>query len=118
MEDNKLLPIGSVVLLKGATHRLMIMGFSPLREEGTRKLYDYWGCFYPEGLLELDQTLVFNHNRIDKVFSEGYSDDEEKKFRAKVGKILKEVKDPDGNIVLSDEELAKYMMNVLKGGNK
>lgn len=118
MEDNKLLPIGTVVLLKGATHRLMIMGYTPMRQENGLRIFDYWGCFYPEGLLELDKTLVFDRDRIDKVFAEGYSDDEEKEFRAKIEKILTDVKDEKGNVKLSEGELATYMLDVLKGGNK
>ena len=118
MKENDLLPVGSIVLLKKGTHRLMIMGFSPLRKEGKLQLYDYWACFYPEGLLNLDQTLVFNKKDIDKVISVGYSDDEEKVFRAKLINIINDLKDENGNLKLDEGELAKYMVDAIKGGNK
>ena len=76
----KYLPIGSVVLLKNGTKRLMITGFCII-PNGDKKMYDYSGCLYPEGVISSDQIAVFNHDQIDKIFAIGYSDEEEKKFK-------------------------------------
>ena len=38
--NNELLPIGSVILLKGATKELMINGYLPVDKE-TGEVYDY-----------------------------------------------------------------------------
>lgn len=85
------LPIGSVVLLKEASKRLMICGRIQMRtDEGESKLYDYCGCLYPEGILDLERTFLFNNEDIDKVFYMGMQDEEEFKFRAY---ILDKVKD-------------------------
>ena len=87
MEENKnsLLPIGSVVLLKGGIKKVMIIGFAPKvanQEDGKQRedMWDYSGCIYPEGLLSSDQILVFDHTQITEVFNVGYEDDEEKKI--------------------------------------
>lgn len=85
------LPIGSVVLLKDAAKRLMICGRIQMRtDEGERKLYDYCGCLYPEGILDPERTFLFNNEDIVKVFYMGMQDEEEFKFRAY---ILEKIKD-------------------------
>lgn len=76
----KYLPIGSVVLLKGAKKRLMITGYSVIANDNPRVVYDYSACLYPEGFLSSEQTAVFNHDQIDKIFAIGYFDDEQKQF--------------------------------------
>ena len=93
-KKNSLLPIGSVVLLKGGTKRVMVIGFAPkvANTEGKNQKYDIWdysGCIYPEGLLSSDQILVFDHSQISEVFSVGYEDDEEKEFKKNLTEYLK-----------------------------
>ncbi|WBY63711.1 MAG: DUF4176 domain-containing protein [Thermocaproicibacter melissae] len=73
------LPIGSVVLLKGGTKKIMIYGRKQMAVE-SGKMYDYVACFYPEGNVSDEYTFLFDHNQIDKVIFKGYSDDEDKKF--------------------------------------
>ena len=42
----KYLPIGSVVLLKNGTKRVMIYGYCAISEDETNAIYDYCGvCF-------------------------------------------------------------------------
>ena len=84
----KYLPIGSVVLLKNAKKRLMITGFYIVPNEDNSKIYDYSGCLYPEGLINSEQTAVFNHDQIDKIYAIGYSDDEEKQFKNKLNELI------------------------------
>lgn len=95
MEENKnsLLPIGSVVLLKGGTKKTMIIGFAPKvisEEDGKQRedVWDYSGCIYPEGLLSSDQVLVFDHTQISEIVNVGYQDDEEKEFKKKLTEFL------------------------------
>lgn len=84
----KFLPLGSVVLLKNATKRLMITGFYVKADENDEKTYDYVGCLYPEGVISSKENCVFNHEQIDKIFFIGYSDDEEKSFKEKLNKAI------------------------------
>ena len=88
-KHEKFLPLGSVVLLEGATKRLMITGFCTMDNEDRTTLYDYSGCLYPEGVISSDETALFNHDQIEKVFSLGYSDEEDVEFKKKLQELLK-----------------------------
>lgn len=77
----KYLPIGTVIVLKNATKRIMITGFASMSPETGDTVYDYSGCAYPEGFFNYNQVLVFNHDQIDKVYFKGYSDEEAKEFK-------------------------------------
>ena len=87
MKYEKYLPIGSVVLLKNGKKRLMITGFCVIPND-SKEEYDYSGCLYPEGIITSDEIAVFNHNQIAKVYSAGYSDDEEKEFKKNLKEML------------------------------
>ena len=107
MKEGELLPIGSVVLLKNATHRLMVVGFATVRyDSNPPKVYDYWGSAYPEGLFDPDQHVIFNHKDNDKVISVGYSDDSEKAFRKKIENILKQSRDENGDLTKTPQKIA------------
>ena len=75
------LPIGTVVMLKGGTKRLMIIGFCSFAGENESVMYDYSACMYPEGVLTTDQTALFNHDQIESIYYTGLIDDEEKQFK-------------------------------------
>jgi hypothetical protein len=87
MNWKKYLPIGTVLMLKGGSKRVMITGFVCNNQED-RKVYDYSGCLYPEGILSSNNTLLFNHDQIEKVDYLGYSDEEEKEFKKKLNDLL------------------------------
>ena len=79
-ENGKFLPIGTVVLLEGGKKKVMITGFLISAEGDTSKIYDYSGCLYPEGIINTNQTAVFNHNQIKEIFYLGYKNEEEQEF--------------------------------------
>lgn len=88
--QKKYLPIGTVVMLKNGTKRVMITGFCAMSKENEKKIWDYSGCLYPEGFLSSDQTCLFNHSQIEKVYHLGLADDEEeKKFKTKLNEFMK-----------------------------
>lgn len=85
----KFLPLGTVVMLKGASKRLMITGFCTMAaEEEEETMYDYSGCMYPEGIISSDQTALFNHDQIEKIYHMGLVDEEEKDFKIKLNQLL------------------------------
>ena len=88
---DKFLPIGTVVMLKGGTKRIMITSFltAPVNDE--KNLYDYGGCLYPEGVISSDETLLFNHDSIEKVYHMGLVDEEEKEFKRNLNELSKKV---------------------------
>jgi len=84
----KFLPIGTVVMLKNGTKRVMINGFCTMDANHPEKVYDYSGVLFPEGSLSSDQTLLFDHNQITRVDHLGLEDDEEIEFKTKLKEIL------------------------------
>lgn len=93
-----LLPIGSVVLLKGGNKRVMICGRIQTRS-GSDEIYDYSACFFPEGIVDPNNMFFFNRDAIDTIFFIGLQDKEELDFRASVLDQLGELEVRDGKIV-------------------
>ena len=59
-----LLPIGSVVLLKGGEKRLMICGRIQTRA-GSDRVYDYSACLYPEGITGPAGMYFFDREAVE-----------------------------------------------------
>ena len=76
---NELLPIGSVVLLKDSTKRVMIVGLKQ-QQENESKIWDYSGCLYPEGILDPDHLFLFDREQIQTLFFIGFQDGEGMQF--------------------------------------
>ena len=74
-----LLPVGSVVLLKDATKKLMIIGILQVNTQKD-KLYDYLGVPYPEGYLGEDNNFLFDHEDINDIIFTGYTNPERDAF--------------------------------------
>lgn len=88
--EEKYLPIGTVVMLKGGIKRVMIIGFCA-SEENSTDIYDYSGCLYPEGVLSSNALCMFNHDQIDKIYHMGLSDEEDVEFKKELNKILEQI---------------------------
>lgn len=80
MKENSYLPIGSVVLLKGATKKVVIIGYGVV-EKGKTTIWDYLGCAYPIGVISSEKNLIFNKEQVAKIIQVGYTDEEGEKFR-------------------------------------
>lgn len=84
----KLLPIGSVVLLKGGKKRVMICGRIQTRAiDGIR--FDYCACLYPEGIIDPKKLYLFNNEDIDMIYYIGMQDVEEFQYRDRLEEELK-----------------------------
>lgn len=79
---NEFLPVGTVVMLKEGTKRISIIGFCPVIGDGRE--FDYVGCLYPEGLLNPNETLLFNHSDIKEIYHVGLKDQEHIDFSKKM----------------------------------
>ena len=89
MENIKnLLPCGSVVLLKEAKKKLMIVGVL-MNNNGVK--YDYIGVFFPEGYIDSSRMFVFNHEDIEKVEFIGYMNSEFQLFRGALSEEMKKI---------------------------
>lgn len=71
----ELLPVGSIVLLKGGKKKLMIIGILQLNRDESN-IYDYLGVPYPEGYIGEDKNFLFAHEDIDDIVFTGYEDSE------------------------------------------
>ena len=87
-DTSKLLPIGSVVLLKNGSKNVMVTGFYVSSSDNLSGVFDYSGCLFPEGIISSDNNLLFNHAQIDKVLYFGYNNDEEREFKKKLSEIV------------------------------
>jgi len=100
----KLLPVGSVVLLKAAEKRLMVCGWMPQTEENGQ--FDYSGVFYPEGFIDSTQIFVFNHEDIIKIDYIGLMDAEFQMFTKRLSDELEKNPDNDASIEMGKESQA------------
>ncbi|UQS84299.1 DUF4176 domain-containing protein [Bombilactobacillus thymidiniphilus] len=80
-DEQELLALGSIVLLKEGTQKLMVIarGVS-YEDDGSDHFMDYMGCRYPEGI-DPDQTIFFNHKDIDDILFAGFADEDEERFK-------------------------------------
>jgi len=78
----KILPLGSVVMLKEGLVKLMVIARGAVYEDpetGEDKYVDYMAILYPSGM-DPENSIFFNHCDIDKVVHKGFVDDEEARF--------------------------------------
>lgn len=73
--ENKLvvyLPIGSVVLLKESTKKIMVTGtcVALKEDQNNSKIFDYMGCLWPEGIIDTNKNFLFNEDDISEVVFE------------------------------------------------
>ena len=96
-----MLPIGSVVLLKGGDKKIMICGRIQAKD-GEDAIYDYSACYYPEGIVDASSMFFFNRDAIETVYFLGFQDKDELDFRSKVLDNLGELEIRDGTIVTKE----------------
>lgn len=84
----KYLPVGTVVLLKGAKEYLVIAGFAASDTKNPGTTYDYIGIAYPEGILDFKAFPMFNHDQIEKVIHLGLEDEIYNQFNTELKKEL------------------------------
>ena len=72
-EEKTFLPLGSIVILKGALKKLMIVNRANLVKD---QYFDYGAILYPEGMID-GNLAYFNNDDIFKVISEAYTDDDD-----------------------------------------
>ena len=78
MTYDDFLPIGSVVLLKNAQKKIVVIGIMQTKQmkSGEVVAFDYMGVPYPEGYIGPQSAMLFSHESIQEVFHRGYSDEE------------------------------------------
>ena len=82
----KLFPIGSVVKVKEASKKMMIVGILQVSE---KKEYDYMAVLYPEGYMTEKHLYLFNHEDIEEVCFLGYMNAEYQIFKSSLVEVIK-----------------------------
>ena len=95
MMKDRFLPIGTVVLLKGATNEVVITslgvipGNAEYTENGDEKeiddprllnIFEYGGHPFPVGAAEPEAVIAFDHKDIKKIVYMGYESEEHKQL--------------------------------------
>ncbi len=114
--DDRVLPIGSVVTLKGNPTRLMIVGYLVKNKE-TDTMYDYCACIFPNGL-DVNNNILFNREDIDVIFFIGYQN-KKSILSTKLIKDCIDKIDKGENVeeILTDLVKDNIKDNTIKGGN-
>lgn len=86
--EKQLLQIGSVVSLKGATRKLMIIGVI-VHDTQSNTIYDYIGEPFPEGYIDAETMFLFQHEDIQEVHFFGYVNAEAQAYRSQMLEELK-----------------------------
>lgn len=107
--NDKYLPIGTVCILKGGTKRIMITGYCTISNEKPDNIFDYNGCPYPEGVVNLEKILLFNHDQIDKVYNLGYFDDDMYLYQTKLKELISKYESGE----LKKDDIGKFTTNAV-----
>ncbi len=95
----RFLPIGTILMLKGGTKEVMITSYcvfsqgAAKQKDGEKKMYEYGGCPYPEGILDSNMALAFNHNQIEKIVHMGYESKKQEELSKKLDEQYATVKE-------------------------
>lgn len=78
------LPIGSVVLLKNANKRILILGHRKYLKGKEDKIFDYIGVPYPEGFIAEDKMALFDHDQIQYIFALGFQNRDQLEYQERL----------------------------------
>lgn len=85
---NDLLPVGSVLTLKGSPSKIMVAGYGPIDNE-KKWYFEYLGVGYPGGCGDKNDTVMFDGNMIETIIFYGYSDEESVTVCNALGKMIR-----------------------------
>jgi hypothetical protein len=89
INTDNLIPLGSVVKLKGAAKPVVIHGYEQQKYD-SKEIYDYISVPFPEGHIRPDYSIFFNREDIEEVLHVGYSTPEDKELREEADSRLKD----------------------------
>jgi hypothetical protein len=102
-EKREFLSLGSIIVLKGTTQKLMITARGVLVED--KGYYDYSGILYPEGDIMGGYNANFNQDQIFEVIHEGYSDADDKMMLEQLYEALEQYDAQQGEQQTSQKEV-------------
>lgn len=82
-----ILPVGSVLTLKGSPSKVMVVGYGPV--DSKKKWYfEYLGVGYPGGCGDKNDTIMFDGHMIETVVFYGYTDEKTTAVCNALGKMI------------------------------
>jgi len=83
-EKVEYLPLGSIVIIKGGTQKVVINARGLVTmATNPPSFFDYGGSIYPQGIIG-DQILYFNHSDIANVVFKGYTDEDDELMKGNI----------------------------------
>ena len=96
MECPDLLPLGSVVRIRGNDKTLMVISRAVVVKDDERQFYyDYGCCLWPEGLMS-DAVVYCNDNAVEEVLFRGLENDDERKLKKEIVQAVASLDIPKG----------------------
>lgn len=81
-----MLPVGTVLSVKGNENLLMIIGLIVTNEK-TNMIYEYAACKYPFGVIGESEYVMFNNENIEEIFHRGLESENHEKF-VEISKVV------------------------------
>ncbi len=92
--EKRFLPVGTVVLLKEATKPVMIASYTVFpNNKDQKEMYEYGGYPFPEGIIDVNVVMGFNHEDIEKIIHMGLVNDEQKELSKLLDEHYEEIKE-------------------------
>lgn len=88
--NRDLLPIGSIVVLKGGNRKGMIVGRAQ-KSIDSGNYFDYSACLYPEGVLDSHKLVLFNQDQIESIHYIGFQDKEALDYQKVLNEKIDEI---------------------------
>ncbi|MBR6770729.1 MAG: DUF4176 domain-containing protein [Lachnospiraceae bacterium] len=89
----RLLPIGTVAVLKESEARVMIIGYGLMEPSHPGQVWDYSGLPFPGGYQDENQILAFDEEQIEYILGMGYQDQEQLVFIYDMNQALELLKE-------------------------
>lgn len=93
MNNQNLLPLGSVVQISTAMNLIMIVGYER-KNLVDEERYQYSGVNYPLGLTLYSDLVMFNEDVITRIHYEQSETEEEKTFREAIQTVISSIENP------------------------
>ena len=98
--DKKILPLGTVVILKeGDGTQLMIISRATVVEDRGKEVYfDYGAVLIPQGMISPEAVYFFNRENIEKIIFKGFENAEEQQFAENYDFMLEKANVEKGSV--------------------
>jgi hypothetical protein len=90
VESGDWLPIGTILMLKKGTQKLMIVGKGMNKYGAEGRIYDYCAVMAPQGMTSPDQIVGFDKDSVERVYFLGYIDEKEEILNLQLEEYINE----------------------------